>query len=648
MSCLRFVGKKFLVAMLTLMFGLAVTANAQTKSVLFLGNSLTYTGNGVHNDLRSIAASLGDDLFVDANNVGAATFRSHSVNATSLAKISSRQWDFVVLQGQSQEPSFPPQQVAEETYPYAKILSDSVHNNSPCTQLLFFMSWGRPAGDQNNCASYPEICTFDGIQQRLRQSYLEMAADNDAWAVPCGIAFADIFHNHPDINLFSDDIHPSPAGTYLAACTFYAAIFHKSPVGATYVPAAIPANDATLLQSVAWNVVNDSLDIWLIDTTHVHANFQIVAHERHAEFQNLSLHADSCLWLFGDGSQLVQYQNVNGNFDNVSHTFPDSVVTCDVRLTAYKKCTADSVRRQMQFAPAEQPAVAVSLRSATPTTLDVGFEPNTACPSFHYLCSTATEMDNWVNTLATPLPQLIRSWGIRATAACSHVFTDLVPDTEYTVYVLPVDAQGVDCQYVTTCFRTAIAGGPGEAVVDIRLSEITDTSVHMQVVKNDQTAAFHDGLITTELFNHIGRDSAVSIIQHDGRPLYENDSWTWTSLQPGTAYKAIAIAKNARRQWGSPCIVDFATTAVTANLASAIYDLRIFPSPSHGTFLVDATDLPNAHNLLIINMLGEVVYRVSVGTGVVNVDLGRAVGVYLLQVCDGSGRVVAQRRFVVW
>ena len=30
---------------------------------------------------------------------------------------------------------------------------------------------------------------------------------------------------------FSDGSHPSPAGSYLAACTFYATLFHASPVG---------------------------------------------------------------------------------------------------------------------------------------------------------------------------------------------------------------------------------------------------------------------------------------------------------------------------------------------------------------------------------------------------------------------------------
>ena len=42
--------------------------------------------------------------------------------STSLAKIASDTWDFVVLQDQSQYPAFSDAQVATDVYPYAEIL----------------------------------------------------------------------------------------------------------------------------------------------------------------------------------------------------------------------------------------------------------------------------------------------------------------------------------------------------------------------------------------------------------------------------------------------------------------------------------------------------------------------------------------------
>ena len=44
---------------------------------------------------------------------------------------------FVVIQAQSQEPSFPPSQVATQTYPYAQILVDSLSRMILVLNLYF-------------------------------------------------------------------------------------------------------------------------------------------------------------------------------------------------------------------------------------------------------------------------------------------------------------------------------------------------------------------------------------------------------------------------------------------------------------------------------------------------------------------------------
>ncbi|MGB1248726.1 MAG: hypothetical protein ACPG4Z_07555, partial [Chitinophagales bacterium] len=140
-----------------------------TLSALFLGNS--YTGvNQLYNLVDSVANHNGDDLIHDRNTPGGYTFEGHSINTTSLNKITAQDWDFVILQEQSQKPSFPPAQVDAETKPYAVVLNDSIKANNPCTEALFYMTWGRENGDQNNCPNYEPLCTYEGMQQRLRES----------------------------------------------------------------------------------------------------------------------------------------------------------------------------------------------------------------------------------------------------------------------------------------------------------------------------------------------------------------------------------------------------------------------------------------------------------------------------------------------
>ncbi|MGA8391624.1 MAG: hypothetical protein WB775_05755, partial [Burkholderiaceae bacterium] len=69
---------------------------------------------------------------------------------------------------------------------------------------------------------------------------------------PAGLAFAKSVALKPNLDLYvADKRHPSLAGTYLAACTVYASLFGKSPVGNAYT-AGLPADVAAHLQQVAW------------------------------------------------------------------------------------------------------------------------------------------------------------------------------------------------------------------------------------------------------------------------------------------------------------------------------------------------------------------------------------------------------------
>ena len=74
-------------------------------------------------------------------------------------------------------------------------------------------------------------------------------------ALPICLAFARAIAARPDVDLYvADKRHPSLAGTYLAACTSYAALFGKNPVGLSYT-AGLPADVARDMQVAAWETV---------------------------------------------------------------------------------------------------------------------------------------------------------------------------------------------------------------------------------------------------------------------------------------------------------------------------------------------------------------------------------------------------------
>jgi hypothetical protein len=92
---------------------------------------------------------------------------------------------------------------------------------------------------------------------QLADAYTQAANDNNAFVIPAGLAFARSIAKRPELNLYvPDKRHPSVAGTYLAACTVYASLFKKSPVGLSYT-AGLDEATAKHLQSTAWETVQD-------------------------------------------------------------------------------------------------------------------------------------------------------------------------------------------------------------------------------------------------------------------------------------------------------------------------------------------------------------------------------------------------------
>ena len=322
--------------LLAVVFFLApIVSWSQSTSILFVGNSYTYV-NDLPKLVKDIALSKGDSVTTDISAPGGYTFQNHCANATTLAKINSGFFDFVILQEQSQMPSFPPSQVAIDVYPYAKQLDSLIHKANSCATTVFYMTWGRKYGDASNCSAYPPICTYSGMQERLRESYITMADSNGALVAPAGMAWNTSWSTDSSINLWQADLsHPTLEGSYLTACTMYATMFRKSPVGA-FVPTLLNSTTASFLQDVALHTVMDSLLNWNIGLYDCTADFLFNANQLNVQFSNQSQNAALYTWDFGDGSF--------SSSSNPTHTYA-CAGNYNVTLMVGDNCTADSISK---------------------------------------------------------------------------------------------------------------------------------------------------------------------------------------------------------------------------------------------------------------------------------------------------------------
>lgn len=305
-----------------------------TKKVLFIGNSYTAVNN-LPEVIKNMAAADGNTLIYSSNTPGGSTLQQQSTNPATLNLIQQGGWDFVVLQEQSQLPSFPDNQVEMQFYPYAKKLDSLIHVYNPCAKTVFYVTWGRKNGDPQNCPGFPPLCTYDGMDSLLTLRYTNIADTTGAYLSPVGPLWHVIRDNYPNLELYQpDESHPSAAGTYAAACSFYAVLFDTDVQNNSY-NFSLSGTDAATIRNVAQQVVSDSLAYWyrfdvpatsgfIIDSVHSSGDSVV--------FANQSENATSYLWDFGDGH--------TDTAANPIHVFPSGTYT--VCLTAIKGC--DSVK----------------------------------------------------------------------------------------------------------------------------------------------------------------------------------------------------------------------------------------------------------------------------------------------------------------
>lgn len=323
---------RFILGFVFLFFCLSFSFAQTSKRVLFVGNSYTEVNN-LPQMVSQIAQSMGDNLAVTANTPGGCTYMQHCTNQ-SMTLICQGGWDAVVLQEQSQYPSFPQAQVEAEVFPYAQRLVDSIYAHNPCAEPMFYMTWGRKNGDAANAVYFPVLGTYEGMDSMLCLRYTYMATANDASLCPVGRVWRYLRTHHSSIELYqSDGSHPSLAGTYAAACAFYVMLFHQDPTHITY-DSGLDSNTAQIIRDAVRTVVYEHMTDW--QRPEPQAAFDIENTDNQTvTLTNNSTHASELAWDFGDGETLVSSDSI------ITHTYADSG-QYTITLNASRHCMSST------------------------------------------------------------------------------------------------------------------------------------------------------------------------------------------------------------------------------------------------------------------------------------------------------------------
>jgi hypothetical protein len=318
---------RFYITLFMAVFSGMCQAHAGKKlKVLFIGNSYTYV-NDMPQMVADIAAAMGDTVVWDMEAPGGALFLDHYLgNPATIAKIQAGGWDYVVLQEQSLVPAMP-EGVVDNFFIYAKKLDSLVNRYNPCAETLFYMTWGRKNGHPYYCNVYsnpqvynwPHFCTYAAMDSVIRIRYLMAADSNLAVLSPVGAVWHYIRDNYPSVELYApDESHPSPEGSYAAACCFYTALFKRNPSLIPY-NASINSTDAANVRTAVEKVVYDSLLYWHIDQYRTEARFTHTVNAATATFSGVAANATGYTWDFGDGQtattlNAVHTYSIPGNY----------------------------------------------------------------------------------------------------------------------------------------------------------------------------------------------------------------------------------------------------------------------------------------------------------------------------------------------
>ena len=179
--------------------------------VLFIGNSFT-ARNDLPGLIAQLAAAHGKIIQHRLISAGGASLRRHWNAGEALKVIQIGHFDYVVLQEQSTLPV----KNAERMHESIRLFDQAIKTAG--AKMVLYLTWARLHAPES--------------QQPITDAYTSIGRELGATVVPVGVVWQSFLRKHDQPALHDrDQSHPTLAGSYLAACVFFAVLFKENPVG---------------------------------------------------------------------------------------------------------------------------------------------------------------------------------------------------------------------------------------------------------------------------------------------------------------------------------------------------------------------------------------------------------------------------------
>lgn len=227
------------------------------------------------------------------------------------------------------------------------------------------------------------------------------------------------------------------------------------------------------------------------------------------------------------------------------------------------------------------PEVQLTFTNITQRTATFTATPNGDCSTYYYVLFGKGEMEAQYQQFASMFGfssrgEMIMKWGSEHSGVTEYTYKDIEPNTDYEIYVQPLDKDGHMGDLQCFGFTTSGMGGSGAAYVEIQLGDyrLTDwgsgdkpemlPSQFVKFIPNDQSAKYRFGVYLAKTYDE--NPEAVKQDVCSEPPMPNMANWfffepmeTDYQINPDTEAVVLAAAKNIDGEWGEINIIRFTT-----------------------------------------------------------------------------------------
>ena len=263
----------------------------------------------------------------------------------------------------------------------------------------------------------------------------------------------------------------------------------------------------------------------------------------------------------------AEYIKANGEKQTESHTTTFEGLTSNTAYVIYAlPVDVDGFNGEIKSitvtTKALVPQVEITKGEVLTYSISASFAQNEDCTQYYFLIAQSTE---------TVDAEYIMANGELKSESYAHTWENLMSNTNYTIYALPIDIEGNAGEVNTLVVKTKVEAGVSE--VDIDVEKLDETTVTITATPNENTVLYHYIIVTKAEADAMGEDALMQKLNENENYL-DSVAYEFTmTVESNVEYYFVAQGKNRDDKWGEVTKAEF-VVAGPAAVAVAVEKLN--------------------------------------------------------------------------